>query len=98
MRYFSNISIMDVPHGFLFLNENLKMKIQNPQNKCIYFCLNLHSESHIDPPHFRKISCLSASDRVEDCIAHTVFNYWYGIAPEYIPEMLKKPSLCRYGT
>ena len=37
------------------------------------------------------------SDRVEYCIANTVFKYWNGIVPGYIHEMFK-PSLCRYST
>ena len=53
--------------------------------------------SHIDPSHFRKINWLPVSDRVEYCIANTVFKYWNGIVPGYIHEMFK-PSLCRYST
>ena len=40
---------------------------------------------------------LLVSDRVEYCIANTVFKYWNGVVPEYIHEMFK-PSLCRYST
>ena len=40
---------------------------------------------------------LPVSDRVEYCIANTVFKYWNGIAPGYIHEMFK-PSLFRYST
>ena len=47
--------------------------------------------------HFRKIHWLPVSDRVEYCIANTVFNYWNGIVPGYIHEMFKH-SLCRYST
>ena len=44
----------------------------------------------------RKINWLPVSDRVEYCIANTVFNSWNGIVPGYIHEMFK-PSLCRYS-
>ena len=76
--------------------KNLKLKLQKSQNKCIRFSLNLAPRSHIDPSHFRKINWLPVSDRVEYCIANTVFKYWNGIVSEYIHEMFK-PSLCRYS-
>ena len=90
---------------FPLLNKNLKLKleIQNlnlnskTRNRCIRFCLNLPPRSFIDPSHFRKINWLAVSDRVECCIANTVFKYWNGIVPGYIHEMFK-PSLCRYST
>ena len=82
---------------WVFLKKNLKLKLQKAQNKCIHFCLNLPPRSHIDPSHFRKINWLPVSDRVEYCIANTVFKYWNRIVPGYILEMFK-PSLCRYST
>ena len=82
---------------FPLLKKNLKLKLQKAQNKCIRFCLNLPPRSHINPSHFRKINWLPVSDRVEYCIANTVFKYWNGIVPGYIHEMFK-PSLCRYST
>ena len=82
---------------FHLLNKNLKLEFQKAQNKCIRFCLNLPPRSHINPSHFRKINWLPVSDRVEYCIANTVFKYWNGIVPGYIHEMFK-PSLCRYST
>ena len=76
---------------FPLLKKNLKLKLQKTQNRCIRFCLNLH----VDPSHFRKINWLPVGDRVEYCIANTVFKYWNGNVPGYIHEM---PSLCRYST
>ena len=72
-------------------------KLQKAHNKCIHFCLNLPSRSPIDPSHFGKINWLVVSDRVEYCIANTVFKHWNEILPGYIHEMFK-PSLCRYNT
>ena len=60
---------------FPLLKKNLKMQSQKPQNKCISFCLNFPPRSHIDPSHFKKRDWLPASDRVEYCIANTVFKY-----------------------
>ena len=57
----------------------------------------LPSRSHIDPSYFRKIKWLPVSERVEYCIANTVFKYCSGIVPGYIHEMFKS-SLCRYTT
>ena len=79
------------------LKTYTKLKLQKAQNKCFRFCLNLPPTSHINPSHFRKINWLPVSDRVEYCIANTVFKYWNGIAPEYIHEIFK-PSLCRCST
>ena len=82
---------------FPLLKKKLKLKLQKAQNKRIRFCLNLPLRSHMGPSHFRKISWLPVSDRVEYCIANTVFKYWNGVVPGYIHEMFK-PSLCRYST
>ena len=82
---------------FPFLKKNLKLKLQKAQNKRIRFCLNLPPRFHIYQSDFRKINWLLVSDRVEYCIANTVFKYWNGVVPEYIHEMFK-PSLCRYST
>ena len=82
---------------FPLLKENLKLKLQKARNKCIRFSLNLPPRSLINPSHFRKINWLLVSDRVEYCVANTVFKYWNGIIPGYIHEMFK-PSLCRYST
>ena len=82
---------------FPLLKKILKLKIQKTQNKCIHFCLNLPPRSHIDPSHLRKINWISVSDKVEYCIAYTVFKYWNGIVLGYIHEMFK-PSLCRCST
>ena len=78
---------------FTLLKTNLKLRLQKAQNKCIHFYLNLPLRSHIDPSYFRKIKWLPFSDRVEYCIANTVFKYQNGILPGYIHEMFK-PSLC----
>ena len=79
----------------LFLKK-LKPKLQKAQNKCFRFCLNLPPRSHINPCYCRKINWFPVSDRVEYCIANTVFKYWNGIVPGYIHEMFK-PSFCRYS-
>ena len=73
---------------FPLLKTNLKLKLQEAQNRYIRFCLNLPARSHIDPSHFRKINWLPFSDRIEYCIANTAFKYWNGIVPGYIMKCL----------
>ena len=82
---------------FPLLKTNLKLKFQKAQNKCIRFCLHLPPRSHIDPSHFRKTNWLPVSDKVEDCIANTIFKYWNLIVSGYFHEMFK-PLSCRYRT
>ena len=83
------------------LKENLKLKLQKTQNKCIRVCLNLPPRSHIDSSHFRKINWLPVSDRVKYCIANAIsemyWKYWNEIEPGYTYEMCID-SLCRYST
>ena len=62
------------------LKKTLKIKLF--QNKCIRFCLNVLSRSHIHPFHFGKTSRLPSNDTVECCFANTVFMYWDGVVPE----------------
>ena len=88
---------MDCSSWFPLLKTSLELKLQKAQNKCIRFCLNLPLRSHIYPSHFRKINWLPVSDRVEYCIANTIFNYSNGIVPGYIHKMFK-PSFCKHST
>ena len=78
---------------FPLLKKNLKLKFQKAQNKCFRFGQNLPPRSHIDPFHFRKINWLPVSDRVEYCIANTVFKYWNGFVPGYIMKCLSLHSV-----
>ena len=66
---------------FSLLKKSLKLKLQATQNKCIRFCLQLLSRSHIDRLHFRKINWLPASGRVECCIVNAISKYWNGTVP-----------------
>ena len=66
-------------------------------NKCIRFCLNLPPRFQIDLFYFIKRNWPPPSDRVEYCIANTIFKCWNGTVPGFIHEMFK-PSLCRFST
>ena len=59
---------------FPLLKKNLNLKIQKAQIKCICFYLNFPRRSHIDPSHFRKVNWFPVSNRIEYCIANTVFS------------------------
>ena len=57
-------------------------------NKSIRFWQNIPPRSHIDPLHFRKTNWLPVSDRVDYCIANTVFKYWNGIVQDMFMKCL----------
>ena len=56
------------------LNNRLKSKLQILQDKCICFCLNLNSRTHIGLTEFGKINWLPINDRFEKCIGSMTFN------------------------
>ena len=51
------------------------------------------SRSHINPSHFRKINWLPVSDRVEYCIAKTVFKYWMELYQDIFMKCLSLHSV-----
>ena len=71
------------------LNKAFKNRFQTTQNKCIQYCLDLPSRSHISATHFRK--------RVELSTATSVYKYWNRLAPSYFNDIFT-PSLNRYNT
>ena len=79
------------------LNKAFKKGVQTTQNKCIRYCLDLPSHSHISATHFRKINWLPVDLRVELCTATTVYKYWNQLAPSYFNDIFT-PSLNRYNT
>ena len=79
------------------INKRLKSKLQVAQNKCIRFCLNLSTRSHISHEEFKNINWLPTKDRVEQCIALNVFKYWKKTAPSYVYD-LYTPSFNLYNT
>ena len=63
--------------------------LQTTQNKCIQYCLDLPSRSHISGTHFKK--------RVELSTETSVYKYWNRLAPSYFNDLFT-PSLNRYNT
>ena len=79
------------------LNKAFKKRFQTTQNKCIRYCLDLPSRSHISATHFRKINWLPVDLRVELCTAATGYKYCNQLAPSYFNDIFT-PSLNRYNT
>ena len=71
------------------LNKNLKNKIQNAQNKCVRFCLNLDKMAYISQNEFKKLNWLLISDRIEQCILSTTFKFVIDIGSNYLNEVFQ---------
>ena len=69
------------------LNKNLKHRLQTCQNKCIRFCLQMHSRSHLNSQSFNKINWLPVEDRVKQMICTTVHKYLNEKSPKYISDI-----------
>ena len=69
------------------LNNRLKSKLQMLQNKCIRFCLNLHSKANIGLTEFEKINWLSINDRFERCVGSVTFKYFIYLSPLYMNDV-----------
>ena len=74
------------------LNNRLKSKLQILQNKCICFCLNLDSKTHIGLVEFEKINWLTINDRFEQCISSMTFECFNYLRPLYMNDVFKLPG------
>ena len=74
---------------FLKIAAKAKSKLQKLQNKCICFCLNLDSETHIGLTEFEKINWLPINDRFEQCICSLTFKYFNYLSPLYMNDVFK---------
>ena len=81
-------------HGLPIFNKNVKDKLRAVENNCIRLYMDLPPHSHIGRTHFRKIHWLLISERVESI---TAFEYWNGIVPSYVDDILQT-LLNRYNT
>ena len=79
------------------LNKAFIKRFQTTENKCIRYCLDLPSRSHISATHLRKINWLPVDLRVELCTATCVYKYWNQLAPSHLNDIFT-PSLNRYNT
>ena len=66
---------------------SLKTKLQTTQNSCIRYCLWLKDKSYIGINEFEKINWLPVSNRVDQCLAVTAYNFKNALSPEYMVDI-----------
>ena len=69
------------------LSMSLKNKLQITQNSCIRYCLGLKERSHIGKNEFEKINWLPVSNRVDQCLAVTAYNFKNALSPKYMDDI-----------
>ena len=69
------------------LSISLKTMLQTTQNSCIRYCLRLKDRSHIEKNEFEKINWLSVSNRVDQCLAVTAYNFKNALSPQYMGDI-----------
>ena len=69
------------------LSMSLKTKLQTTQKSCIRYCLGLKDMSHIGKNEFEKINWLPVSNRVDQCLAVTAYNFKNALSPEYMGDI-----------
>ena len=69
------------------LSMSLKNKLQITQNSCIRYCLGLKERSHIGKNEFEKINWLPVSNRVDQCLAVTAYNFKNAFSPKYMGDI-----------
>ena len=69
------------------LNKKLKSKLHTIQNKCIRFCLQLDSRSHIGIKEFEQIIWLPVSERFNQCICSNALKFFNENCPLYLPDL-----------
>ena len=69
------------------LTKTLSTKIQCAQNKCVRFCLNLNSHTHLDKKHFEEINWLPVPERTNQRVCASVYKYFNKLAPSYMSDI-----------
>ena len=69
------------------LSMSLKTKLQTTQNSCIKYCLGLKDWSHIGKNEFEKINWLPVSNRVDQCLAVTTYNFKNALSPKHMDDI-----------
>ena len=69
------------------LSMSLKTKLQTTQNSCIRYCLGLKDRSYIGKIEFEKINWLPVSNRVDQCLAVTAYNFKNALSPKCIADI-----------
>ena len=71
------------------LCKNLKNKIQTTQKKCVRFCLNLDKMVHISENEFKLLDWLPISNRINQCILSTIFEFVNDMGSNYLNEVFQ---------
>ena len=66
---------------------SLKTKLQATQNSCIRYCLELKDTRHIQKTEFEKTNWLPVSNRVDQCLAVTAYNFKNALSPKYMGDI-----------
>ena len=72
---------------YLNLSKKFKNKLQVTQNKCIRFCLQKHSRSHIEIEDFIEINWLPVAVRATQMILCNVFHFFKKTCPIFIGKL-----------
>ena len=83
--------------GYPLLSKAFKKRFQIAQSKCIRYCLELSSRTHVSVMHFNKINWLPVEHSVKLCTATTVFKFWNKLTPSYFEDIFT-PSFNEYDT
>ena len=75
---------------YLNLTMSLKNRLQTAQKVCTRFCLGMERGSHIGLNHFENINWLPVKNRVDQCIAVTVYNFKTNPSPVYVRYIYSK--------
>ena len=62
----------------------LKTKLQTTQNSCIRYCLGLKDRRHIGKNEFEKINWIAVSNRVDQCLVVTAYNFKNSLSPKNV--------------
>ena len=80
------------------LSMSLKVKLQTAQNSCIRYCLGLNDRSHIGKAEFEKINWLPVSNRVNQCLAVTAYNFRNNNSPKYMNDIYSMKTFPAFNT
>ena len=64
-----------------------KTKLQRTQNSCIRFCFGLKDRSHMEKNEFKKINWPPVSNRFDQCLAVTAYNFKNALCPKHMGDI-----------
>ena len=70
---------------------SLKTNLHTTQNSCIRYCLGLKHRSHIRKNKFEKINWLPVSNRLDQCLDITAYNFKNALSPKYMDDIYSFP-------